>query len=386
MIQHFIQELYYITHIENIPSILAKGILSHKLVEDQQISYTPIYDQQIVTNRREKTAPNGKSLWDFANLYFQARNPMLYRVIREKKKKSLVILGIRPQILDLPGVFISTGNAASHLSDFFPAQEGLKVIKQMHNIINNEWWKEEDGSKRKIMAECLIPDSIPPEYISSVYVPDNDVAKTLNLPSSSRVAVVPEPRMFFQPHYKSRITQNLSIIDGDMFFSEMQTVTISVNTVGVMGKGLASRTKYQFPDVYVVYQDVCRSKTLQMGKPYLYQRESFEDVFNDTATFPDPMENKWFLLFPTKRHWRENSDINGIEQGLRWIQTHYQSLTITSLALPALGCGLGNLSWRDVGPLMVRYLSQLPIPVAIYLPREEQMQQEWLTPAFLLGQ
>ncbi len=192
--------------------------------------------------------------------------------------------------------------------------------------------------------------------------------------------------MVAQPHYKSRITPNLSIIDGDMFFSEMQTVTISVNTVGVMGKGLASRTKYQFPDVYVVYQDVCRNKTLQMGKPYLYQRESFEDVFNDTATLPDPMENTWFLLFPTKRHWRENSDINGIEQGLRWIQTHYQSLTITSLALPALGCGLGNLSWRDVGPLMVRYLSQLPIPVAIYLPREEQMQQKWLTPAFLLGQ
>lgn len=57
----------------------------------------------------------------------------------------------------------------------------------------------------------------------------------------------------------------------------MQTLAVSVNTVGVMGKGLASRVKYQFPDVYVRYQDVCKTRELELGKPYLYKRESSLD-------------------------------------------------------------------------------------------------------------
>jgi hypothetical protein len=59
--------------------------------------------------------------------------------------------------------------------------------------------------------------------------------------------------MFFQPRFSRRIGSNISLIDGDMFFSGLQTLTISVNLQGIMGKGLASRAKYQFPDVYVVY-------------------------------------------------------------------------------------------------------------------------------------
>jgi hypothetical protein len=52
---------------------------------------------------------------------------------------------------------------------------------------------------------------------------------------------------------------------------------------------------------------------------------------------------KWFLLFPTRRHWREKSDIGGIEKGLQWIRDNYRREGIQSLAIPALGCGLGGL-------------------------------------------
>jgi len=171
-----------------------------------------------------------------------------------------------------------------------------------------------------------------------------------------------------------------------MFFSTMQTLTISVNTVGIMGKGLASRAKYQFPDVYVVYQDACREKHLAMGRPYLYKREaSFDDeMIEPPCTVATPNGVKWFLLFATKRHWRENSDLNGIEEGLRWIAANYKSEEIRSIALPALGCGLGNLDWKDVGPVMCKYLSRLDIPVAIYLPRERQIPGEYLSPGYLL--
>ena len=77
-----IKELYYITHVNNIPSILGQGILSHELILSKGIPYTRVYDEEIVSNRQRITTPNGKTLWVFANVYFQPRNPMLYRVTR----------------------------------------------------------------------------------------------------------------------------------------------------------------------------------------------------------------------------------------------------------------------------------------------------------------
>lgn len=72
-----IDSFYYITHSNNIESILKRGILSHTNVEKKIGQSTAIYDNQIVLNRKNKVTPDGKSLWDFANFYFQPRNPML---------------------------------------------------------------------------------------------------------------------------------------------------------------------------------------------------------------------------------------------------------------------------------------------------------------------
>lgn len=382
-----IKGLFYITHVNNITSILRHGILSHALVEERKIQFTRIYDDQIVSNRRERKTPAGKSLWEYANLYFQPRNPMLYRVINEKDKKDIAIVEVRRDILNQPNVFISTGNAASAPSDILPVQNGVKAIYQMWEVINNEWWNDTDGSKRKIMAECLVPELVPPDLIQAIYVTSHSVADKLRNDLQSNILVIPEPRMFFQPTWQSRVTPHMFLVEGDMFFSNMQTLTVSVNTVGIMGKGLASRAKYQFPDVYVVYQDACRSKRLQMGKPYLYKRESFvdEELADEPSSLTSPNSTKWFLLFATKKHWRENSDIAGIEQGLQWIRGNYKTLGIESLAVPALGCGLGGLDWKDVGPLICQYLVTLDIPVAIYLPREKEIPHKYLTSKFLLG-
>jgi O-acetyl-ADP-ribose deacetylase (regulator of RNase III) len=382
-----VKGLYYITHIDNIPSILKHGILSHALIEEEHLQFTPIYDAQIVTRRHHKQTPDGKNLWNFANLYFQARNPMLYRVVSEKGRDEVAVLGIRPDILSLPGAFVTTGNAASAPSQIFSAQEGIQEIYKMWKVIRSEWWKEEDGSKRKIMSECLLPDRILPEYIDTIYVANHRVAETVKQSlHASTIPVVPEPPMFFLPLRQIRITKTLSLAEGDLFFSQMQTLTISVNTVGVMGKGLASRAKYQFPDVYVVYQDLCRKKTLRMGKPCIYKREAFIDteLADDPSSFPNPNSKKWFLLFPTKQHWRQKSPLEGIEAGLQWVSNTYRREGIESLAVPALGCGLGSLDWQDVGPLMCRYLAPLGIPVSIYLPREQKIAPEFLSSKFLL--
>jgi O-acetyl-ADP-ribose deacetylase (regulator of RNase III) len=382
-----IRELYYITHVDNLQSILERGILSHERVIKENVKYTPIYDEQIVLGRRDKKAPDGRSLWSFANLYFKARNAMLYRVIIEKSAKDIVVLGIRRDVLNRSDIFVTTGNAASAYSEILPVSQLKRIEKIVKRILKMDYWTMEDGTKRETMAECLVPDSVSPEYIQTIYVADRE---TMNKVKEKlqwfKVEVVCEPSIFFQPNRKYDLTPNLSLVDGDMFFSRMQTLTISVNTVGIMGKGLASRAKYFFPDLYVHYQDLCRRRILEMGKPFLYKRESSLDY--QLADEPETLRNAnletWFLLFPTKRHWRDRADIDGIEKGLQWLRDNYKKLGIKCLAVPALGCGLGQLDWRDVGPLLVKCLSTLDIPVQVYLPMEKPIPEELLSKEFLL--
>jgi len=380
-----IKNFFYITHIANLHSILKEGILSHTLIEEKKIKIQKVYNKKIVEKRRQIKTPDNNNLWYFANLYFQARNPMLYKVTQEKNKNDIIVLCVNKKVLDYQGTFVSTGNAASHLSEILPANTGYEKISKAD--IERVWWKEEDGSKRTIMAECLVPQQVKAEYIHTIYTASRETTeKVKKLIRPSKIEIVYEPSIFFLPSRRIKVVEKLYLIEGDMFFSTMQTLTISVNTVGIMGKGLASRAKYQFPDVYIVYQDVCRNKKLTMGKPYLYKRESSIDteLADEPLSLKKANKNQWFLLFPTKRHWREKSDIAGIEEGLNWILKNHKTAKMESLAIPALGCGLGLLSWKDVGPLMCQYLSKLDIPVSIYLPRGQEISNEYLSKEYLL--
>ncbi len=382
-----IKTLYYITHIDNVPSMLAKGILSHAEMERQGVTHTPIYDKGIVSNRKEKRTPDGRSLWDYANVYFNARNPMLYRVKAENGFKDLAILGVKPQVMDTPGAFLTDGNAANTPTEFYTSKEGREVIAENWPIITSEWWNSSDGSKRKIMAECLVPERITPDMIQTIYAGSHEVGDRIRKTVGSAAPIAPEPNLFFRPTRMWEVTPRLRLADGDMFFSDMQTLTISVNVVGIMGKGLASRAKYQFPDVYVAYQDACKSKKLKMGKPFLYKREASldEELADDATTMRSLNAEKWFLLFATKSHWREDSDLPGIELGLKWLVDNYRAQGMKSLAMPALGCGLGKLDWKDVGPVMCRHLARMDIDTRIFLPREREIPEAHLRADFLLG-
>lgn len=381
--------LYYITHIDNVPSILRNGILSHERVIEEDIRPTPIYSEEIVENRKAIHTPDGNSLWHFANLYFWPRNPMLYRVLCEKSVREVAIASVRHEILDRLDIFISNGNAAHSQSEILPSGRGRKAIPQIiKDTLMVAYWNEDDGSKRKIMAECLVPSFVASEVIQTIYVATQDAKANLeaSIPDSN-IPVIVEPHMFFLPSWRKALTSNLSLAKGDLFFSHMQTLTISVNTVGVMGKGLASRARYQFPRVYVYYEDLCRSGKLIMGKPQLYKRE--RPLEHELADEPQTLSNenleKWFLLFPTKTHWKERADIKGIEEGLKWLALNYKKEGIKSLAIPALGCGLGRLEWHEVGPLMCRYLKTFDIQVAIYLPAEKEIDSTLLAKEFLLS-
>ena len=168
----------------------------------------------------------------------------------------------------------------------------------------------------------------------------------------------------------------------------MQTLTISVNTVGVMGAGLASRAKENFPSLYVKFQEICRNKKLSTKTPYLYKEDYSYDAHmaDEPNTLTEkPNDEKWFLLFATKEHWRYPSKMEYIKDGLQWLVENAKKENIRSLALPALGCGLGGLPWHTVGPKMCQYLHKLEIPCEIYLPREASIPDDQLSKEFLLG-
>jgi hypothetical protein len=112
MTRHSTRNLYYITHRANVGSILRHGVLSHEEVQAKAIDFEAIYDAAIVSRRSSITTPDGRSLWSFANLYVQPRNPMLYRVAIEQGMDNLVVVAIKSQILGRPDVMFANGNAA----------------------------------------------------------------------------------------------------------------------------------------------------------------------------------------------------------------------------------------------------------------------------------
>ena len=125
----------------------------------------------------------------------------------------------------------------------------------------------------------------------------------------------------------------------------------TVNTVGVMGKGIAKDFKQIYPEMFEEYQELCEKGTFNVGNLWLYKTS-----------------NKWVLNFPTKKHWRQPSKPEYIEEGLKKFVDTYHVYGITSISFPLLGCGNGELDWEtQVRPLMEQYLQALPITVYIHL-------------------
>lgn len=160
----------------------------------------------------------------------------------------------------------------------------------------------------------------------------------------------------------------IEYIQGNIFDSPAQVIVNTVNTVGVMGKGLALSFKQRYPEMFKRYRTVCERKQLTVGKLMLFYE-------------PD----HWILLFPTKENWRNPSKMEYLEKGLIKFVNTYAEKNITSIAFPKLGCGNGELSWDEVKPLMEKYLKPLPIDVYIYLGVIPDEEPEHKTPKSTLA-
>ena len=145
----------------------------------------------------------------------------------------------------------------------------------------------------------------------------------------------------------------IKFISGNILHSELQAVVIPVNTLGIAGAGLARQWAIHYPAEVRVYITACKDKHLKIGGilPVL-----------------SSVDGHIFLCFPTKIVPQNQSEMIWIEDGLSELKRLVPHLRIQSLAVPALGCGLGGLRWNDVEALMEKHLGELKVLIHIYPP------------------
>jgi hypothetical protein len=170
MLRTELTDLHFITHIDNLPSILEHGILSHnQMVQRKHVS---VALQTVQDRRAAKVVPAGRRLHDYANLYICARNPMMY--LRKAQHESLCVLSISPAVLDLPGTVITDQNAATKYVRFAASPDGLVHVDRALTFARS--WTHPDDQiaewrhKAAKCAEVLVPDSVPPDHIRAIYV------------------------------------------------------------------------------------------------------------------------------------------------------------------------------------------------------------------------
>ncbi len=172
-----VKELYYISPIANMPSILEHGILSHNL--SLELPHDSIAMEEIQDRRRNKRIPGTKKrLHDCANLYFDAHNPMLSK--RRDRNDEICILRINPSILDLPNVVIADKNASSDYVRFDTTSHGLAAIDK-DKLFAKDWRHPDNKIKYFVhrsakCAEVLVPNKVESKYITGAFVA-NQTAK-----------------------------------------------------------------------------------------------------------------------------------------------------------------------------------------------------------------
>lgn len=160
---------------------------------------------------------------------------------------------------------------------------------------------------------------------------------------------------------------------GNLLDSDAEALVNTVNTVGVMGKGIALMFKEKFPDNMANYKKACQDKLVQTGKMFITERP------NSTP--------RWIINFPTKQHWKNPSKMEWIKEGLRDLHQFIQANSIKSIAIPPLGAGNGGLPWQAVRRQIESTLNDLVnVDIQIYEPGEyyhsnPAFSRQELTPA-----
>ena len=147
----------------------------------------------------------------------------------------------------------------------------------------------------------------------------------------------------------------IAYLRGNLLEDDAQALVNTVNTVGVMGKGIALQFKQRFPANFVAYAQACKLGQVQTGHM----------LVTEPGELTGP---RWVVNFPTKQHWRDPSRLEWVVDGLQDLRTFLVSHQVQSIALPALGAGLGGLPWPMVRGHIETALGDLSVDVRVYEP------------------
>ncbi len=179
MLRSEVGELFYITPVGNVRSIVTVGILSHN--HAAPIRHTSVALDVIQEKRSHVRVSSSRMLHDHVNLYLCARNPMMYYVIHHNPIEQVCLLRISPDVLDLPEVAVADGNASSSYTTRFDTPlVGLPRI-DFERLHAKYWTNYEDQIEvwehsRVKAAEVLVPDLLDPRHIIGAYAPTRSVA------------------------------------------------------------------------------------------------------------------------------------------------------------------------------------------------------------------
>lgn len=170
----------------------------------------------------------------------------------------------------------------------------------------------------------------------------------------------------------------MKYIKGNLLAASAQALVNTVNTVGVMGKGIALQFKERFPGNFKVYEKACKAGEVNIGKMLVVRESTLEG-------------ERIIINFPTKTEWFKKSRYSYIEEGLKDLVRVIREYKISSIAIPPLGCGNGGLKWTKVKELMESHLSAVnDVDIIVYEPneavkavlqKEESSKDAKLTPA-----
>ncbi len=146
---------------------------------------------------------------------------------------------------------------------------------------------------------------------------------------------------------------------GNLLDAPVDAVVNTVNTVGVMGKGIALMFKEAFPENFRAYEDACKREQVRVGQMFV----------TESSRLDGP---RWIINFPSKKHWRQPSKLEWITEGLKDLRRVIVEKGIRSVALPPLGCGNGGLEWAVVRPEIEQALATLPdVDIQVFEPTEK---------------
>jgi O-acetyl-ADP-ribose deacetylase (regulator of RNase III) len=145
---------------------------------------------------------------------------------------------------------------------------------------------------------------------------------------------------------------------GNLLDARVEALVNTVNTIGVMGKGIALQFKRRFPENFRDYAAACSRGEVVIGRMLVTEMHG--------ALGP-----RYLINFPTKKHWHDRSQLEYVRSGLTALVREIRARDIRSIAVPPLGCGNGGLAWADVRPILEHSMTELPeVRFVVFGPSE----------------